>query len=1114
MDLLTGLRSQSGRAVVAAALAIFFLVSAHAQTSRGTVTGLVTDPSGAAIANAEVELTNQQTNVKRSTQSNASGFYRFDAVDPGEYTVAVRMMGFSTAVQRAIPVLAGQSHAIDVRLEVGETATVIEVVEAAGAVLQVESALRGGNISTTQATELPFSGRNPVSLALTLPGVSSNRYGFGVGTFPVNGSRGRSNNFLIDGVDNNDTGVAGQGLQIRIPDALQEVSVQTSNFDAEYGRAGGAVVNAITKSGTNDFHGSLFYLFDVTNDDAITNTQSLDPEIVKRGKPPQGTEQWYGLSLGGPILRNRTFFFGAWGDQRQRATATTTRQVPSAAGWATLNSVFPAGRSQNIDLYRSVASTMTATSQFFPVALADGRPAVEFGTASLQYPLGLFNRQWLVKVDHQLTQNDQLSGRYTDDGGNDIATTNFPGFHTDQVTENKNAIVSYTRVFSPSVTNELRVGYSRIVYEFPLNQENELGNTLPRYTIAGIATNSHIGIQTNMPQGRRAHLYNLQDTANWIRGTHSFRFGVDLQNQRGRDAAPFRTRGELTYQASTGYTGFANFADDFSGTNGGTWRDFGSPVNYPRTFRQAYFFQDRWRATSSLTLTLGIRYDYFGVPMNALPYPVYGGLFNVDPATLNGPWNMPSEVKADKNNWSPVVGLAYSPNISGGVLGWLFGEKRTVIRTGYQISYDMFFNNILSNAATSSPNLISTQIQFPTTAANPRGQANISQQFPAVAAVPRPSDTQVLVPEDLVSPYMQKWSFGIQRELPSNVLVDVSYVGSKGTRLFVNEDSNPLVPASMRITPAGPINSRASLTNRLDNLQGYRLTRTNGGDSNYHSFQSHVIRRFANGFQMSAAYTWSKLIDNGSEVFGVAATGTPQNTQLPAMFGGLTADRAVSLFDRTHRAVLTYVYELPFMRQQQGVLGRVIGGWQLSGWTTFESGPPLNVSNGVDSDGIGSNFDRPNINPAGQAGVRAQPSATSPTGYVNPDVLGADGRYTNQPIDPTTARYIGNPAFSGTTPGPTGTAGRHTERMPGINNFDVRLTKKVRVTERVSTAFQAEFYNVFNHPQYGSPSVSPFSPGQQGISQSVMTSPAGRFLQPQYADAGGRVIRYQLRIEF
>jgi hypothetical protein len=487
-------------------------------------------------------------------------------------------------------------------------------------------------------------------------------------------------------------------------------------------------------------------------------------------------------------------------------------------------------------------------------------------------------------------------------------------------------------------------------------------------------------------------------------------------------------------------------------------------------------------------------------------------LFNVDPATLNGPWNTPSKVEADTNNFAPAIGIAYSPAADSGLLGRLFGNRRTVFRTGYQIGYDMFFNNILSNAATSSPNLIATQIQFQA-AAGTRGQPNISNELPRTPGRPLPSDTQVLVPRDLVSPYMQKWSFGIQRELGSTFLLDLSYVGSKGTRLFVNEDSNPLVPSGMRITPTGTLNPSARLTGRLDNLQGYRLTRTNGGDSNYHGFQSHLNRRFRNGLQMSAAYTWSKLIDNGSEVFG-ANQGAPQNTQLPAMYGGLTADRGLSLFDRTHRAVFTYIYELPWMRQQTGVFGRIIGGWQVSGVTTFESGAPQNVSNGVDSDGLGSNFDRPNINPAGRAGVRAQPSTTSPTGYVNPDVLGADGKYTSQPINPAEARYIGNPAFTGTMPGPTGNTGRHTERTPGINNFDVTLTKRVRITERVSTQFRAEFYNVFNHPMYGYPSVSPFSPGQQGMAASVMTSAAGRFLQPQYTDAGGRVIRYQLRIEF
>jgi hypothetical protein len=365
-------------------------------------------------------------------------------------------------------------------------------------------------------------------------------------------------------------------------------------------------------------------------------------------------------------------------------------------------------------------------------------------------------------------------------------------------------------------------------------------------------------------------------------------------------------------------------------------------------------------------------------------------------------------------------------------------------------------------------------------------------------------DSQTLVVPELVNPYYQRWSFGFQRELQNNWMIDVSYVGSKGTKLFINEDLNPVVPAALRVIPVtDPPIPANRLSTRLDALQGSRLIRTNGGNSNYHSGQINATRRFSNGFTLTGAYTYSKLIDNGSEVFGVAATNLPQQSAVPSIFGGQGAERAVSFFDRTHRASFTYVYDIPLMRDQHGVLGRIVGGWQISGVTTFESGVPLTVVNGQDADGIGGNLDRPDFNPSGQEGVRAVPNAGSPTGFVNPDA-------NNAPIDPTTAQFVGIPANSGRT----GNLGRNTLRTPGINNFNVNFAKKVAINEGARIEFRTEFFNLFNHPQLGNPSASAFAPLQQGVSASVFASPAGRFLNPTFADGGGRVVRFMMKFLF
>ena len=1142
------------RVLLLAVALISFSFATMAQTSRGTVVGTVTDQNGAVIPGANVTLTGVATKVSRTTVANDEGFYRFDAVDLGFYSLEISAPTFGAVTKTGVEVRANQISDGSASLAPGSQAVTVDVTADSAALLQTETPVRGGNIEERRITELPFAGRNPVSLALTLPGVSTNRFGFGVGTFSVNGGRGRSNNFLIDGTENNDISVAGQAFQITNPDAIQEVSVQTGNYDAEFGRAGGAVVNVITKSGTNEFHGTLSYLLDSTRDDAITTQQMLSPTTVARGYPPFGIDQWYSATIGGPVIlprfgqggkrafyngRNRTFFFFSYQEQRQRASSTFNRTVPSAAGRAALLALFPPGTNPRVDFYLGVTSGTVATTAFQSIALGvppgggPARPAIEFGTGTFAIPAKFLDQQIQTRIDHKISDNDQLAIRYLWD--DQIQPTGggvtFPGYVADFRGTFNNFLITETHVFSPSLTNEVRVAYNRILFDFPIVGPNINSFTLPRFDITGI---SSFGVATNIPQGRVANNYLIQDTMTYQSGNHTFRFGIDLLKQRSKQFAPIVQRGLLTYSTATGYTGFANYVDNFGGTAGGARIDFGSPVYYPFLFRQAYFFQDRWRVSDSLTLTLGLRYENFGNPTATLRTAAFTGLFNVNPTTFAGPFSQPNTVKNDKNNFSPTFGFAWSPSYTDGVLGKLLGDKKTVFRAGYQIGYDSFFNNIASNAATSSPNVVATNIPSNTNN-GPRGLANLSGNLPLVARPLSPLDGQTLVTSDLVNPYYQRWSAGFQRTLPFNLVLDASYVGSKGTKLFLNEDLNPTVPAPnparviplvtpTRITPAGFTGSTTCtvgslgpppclISGRWDNLQGSRLIRTNSGSSSYHSGQFSLARRFSNGFTLTGAYTWSKFIDNASEVFGVAGNNQPQQAMFPSVFGGQRQERGISLFDRTHRASITYVYELPWFKEQRGFVGHVLGGFQLSGVTTFESGAPLNVFNGVDADGVAGNLDRPNFNPNGARGVRAVPvvSATGAiTGYTNPD----NG---NAPIDPNTAQWIGLPVFNANLVDSRqrfGTGGRNTLRTPGIENWNVNILKRIKIGESRQLELRTELYNILNHTQLTTGSVSPFSPGETGIAATVSSSAAGQFLNPTFADGGGRVIRYQIKFIF
>jgi outer membrane receptor protein involved in Fe transport len=1113
--------------LLCAALAIFLTAAAaNAQTSRGTVSGVVTDPNGAVVVGASVALTNQETRVARNTVTNSEGFYRFDAVDPGTYTIVYTAQGFDGVTKTNVPVLAAQTADVGAQMTIGQQQVTIDVTAEGGALLQTESPVRGGSIEQRRIVELPVATRNPANLALTLPGVSSNRAGFGVQTFSVNGARGRSNNFLIDGTENNDISVAGQGFQITNPDAVQEVAVQTSNFDAEFGRAGGAVVNVITRGGTNDYRGTLTYLLDSTRDDAITSIQSRDPAVQLRGRPLPGTEQWFAGTFGGPIVRNRTFFFGSFQHQRQLSTGQVRLTTPSAAGRATLRQVFAPGASRNADLLLGVTENAVANSSFFNVALGarPGCPApcnVEFGSFFRSYPAFFRDNQFQVRLDHQLGPNDQLSARYLFDDqinptGSDVS---FEGFDSPNNNRYQNFLIAETHVFSPRTTNELRLAYNRLLLDFPVSGNN-LAQTLPQVSIAGVRARqfggaSILGVASNLPQGRVANNYLIQETMTHLLGNHTFRFGGEFVRQISRQSAPFNSRGTLVYNASTGFSGFANFVDDFGGSGGSATRDFGSPVYFPKLYRTSAFFQDRWQASPSLTLTLGLRYEFFGTAFNNLRTPAFTGLFNIDPVTRTGPFSEPNQVKPDKNNFGPAFGFAWSPSFTEGLWGRIFGERQTVVRGGYQIGYDSFFNNIASNAQSSSPNIVSTQTTS-TIDNGPRGRAGLSQSFPAVARPVDPRDAQTLLSPNLVNPYYQRWSLGVQRSLPFQLTLDASYVGSKGTKLYSNEDYNPLVPAALRVTPAG---YTGPTTNRLDNLQGARTVRGNSGLSSYHSGQFQLQRRFADNLTFTGSYTWSKLIDNGSEVFATAIiVGGSSLPQVPYILGGLHAERAVSLFDRPHRAVFSYVYELPFMREQKGPLGRLLGGWQVAGVTTFESGVPYTVTNGVDSDGLGGAFpDRPDFNPNGAAGTRAIPFVATaaanlcgaPAGSVY-YTTGPSG--TGSCIDPANARYIGLLANSGRS----GNLGRNTERSPGTNLWNLNIQKRTRLTERTALEFRTEFFNIFNHPNYLQGSISPFSPTGGFIEQEVFNAAAGAFLNPNTAstDGGGRVIRYQLKFTF
>ncbi len=1114
-----------GRVSTLVALLLALSVSLFAQSSRGTVSGTVRDQNGAVVQGAQVTLISDATKVERTVITGDQGFYRFDAVDLGEYSLKFGAASFGTITKNGVLVSANQISSIDVELTPGTQEVSVEVSADAGVELQTEAPVRGGNITTKQIAELPVT--NPTSLALTLPGVTTNRQGVGVGTFVVNGARGRSNNFLIDGTENNDISVAGQGFQITNQDAIQEVSVQTGNYDSEFGRAGGAVVNVITKSGSRDFHGTLAFEYDTSADDALTAAQARNPAIIARGRRLSQTQFVPSATLGGPIFfpnfgdsggpffntnRDKNFFFIAYEERRLRIPGgSQTLIVPTAAGRAKLLQF--AGNNPFLTTYLAATANTIAAAPDRPAIPLDAtgapvvRGSVEIGPYFRSFASTDTEKQFQIRTDHRISDKDQLTFRLLHDTqvqplGSQVA---FPGFDSDFGATYRNFLIAETHVFNATSTNELRLAYNLIDYDFFLSNPGTIQETLPLISPGSGLT--ALGSATNLPQGRTANNYQIQDTFTQIAGNHTFRVGVDYLRQISTQIAPANLRGSITYAAGGGFQPLANFVDNFGGS-GNTSKTFGNSKYHPTLHRLALFAHDRWKVTPDFTFSIGVRWEYFGTPVNSVTTPAFTGLFNVDPITRNGPYSLPNKTDSDWNNFAPSIGFVWSPSFDSGVLGFLFGDKRSAIRAGYNIGYDSFFNNIASNAAASSPNQIVTTITSTLTTANPRGLPIFSSQFPAVARPLSALDAQTLVVKNLQNPYYQRWSFGIQRELGGGFVMDLSYVGSRGVKLYINEDSNPLVRPELRITPINPITGlpvTGNLSGRLDNLQGGRTTRTNGGDSIYHAGQVEVRRRFANYFSLSGSYTWSKLISNSNdEVFAVGLGTVSSVPALPAIFGGQALERGLSNNHREHRAAFTYIFQLPFFEDQKGFVGKLLGGYQVGGVTSFESGAPITIFNNFDSDGIGGGNERPSYNPNGILNLRAFPIINATTGaitsWINPS--------TGATIDPNTAMYIVNPTYviGGASSVPRfGNLGRNTELSLGSNLTNLTLLKRTRFGESMYIDVRADMFNAFNTGQWGAGSTSAGS-----------TTNATTWMQPinPTSSGGARDIRYQVKFVF
>jgi hypothetical protein len=1102
------------------AIVAFGFIPAVAQSSRGAVTGTVQDAAGAVLADADVMLLSPSTGVSSTIKTNKAGIYRFEAVLAGDYVVSAVAPGFGKR-QTTATVTVGALVGRDFTLAVSSLGTSVEV-STSSTELQTEDAVRGSTIPATALAELPILNQNSLNLILTAPGVvRSNQSGSldsGIGA--VNGARARSNNFLIDGLQNNDISIAGPQYSITNNDAIQEVSFQTSNFTAEYGRAGGAVVNQITKSGTNSIHGTAawVYLSEVFN--ASTNTQRINNSTDPKNKFKENIPAF---TIGGPVViphiyngRNETFFFGAgqW-DRRSENSTTTFSAIPTAAGVATLQAL--AGACPNVAGYLTLLGPTRGVSgigsALIPISLpaavaktscsggARTGQSVEVGRFVRNAPQIVLDNNHLIRIDHVVSQKQNLMFRWlyddtSDTGGNIGINSQFDVPFTGRT---MGANFNHTYVLRSNLVNEFRFGFVRANIGYFLPSQTSLGATTPDIGISGT---SNLALSSTFPQGRISNNFQYQDTVTFTKGKHAIRGGVEFLRQLAVQVAPFNGRGSVSYatSASNAFTGgaisgLANFIDNFAGSNGGPSIVFGSGKYRPNLFTWTFYAQDTYKATPNLTVTYGLRYENFGQPANGFKYPAFVGFGDNDISST-------AKVNTDNNNFGPSLGFSYNPHWSDHGIG----NGSTVIRGGYQVTYDTFFNNLLSNIAGASPNaLANTPIVSSSTATTPRGASNASAILPTLVPVAlNPYSVQQSVyPKGIRNPYYHHFSLGIQQQLPSKIVLDVAYVGSLGRQLLYTNPLNPALPNPTFTGTAQQTTPYGTQTLRLHPNRGLIQLRDSGLTSNYHSLQVQVRRRaintLAGSLSFSSSYTWSKSLDVLTEVFGTNSS--PQNpSRSPAIAGPLGyLDYGPSDNDRRH--VSSTIVQLQVRGPKNRILNEFLGGWSVAPILTVQSGTPYTVLNGSDRDWDGSTLgDRPNIgNIKAPVNTRGLAVATSvcATGLQNPA--------NNACVTANDVHFVQVASYQPTSPL---IAARNSNYTTRYLKLDANLLKTFKITERVGFELRGEVFNVTNNQNFDTP------PTSGSNNRNVTSSNGTNFLNFDILNGGSRTMRVGGKIKF
>jgi carboxypeptidase family protein len=1025
-------------AIAAAVLSVAFAGPAAAQMTRGAVSGTVRDATGAIVPGATVTVTNADTNQAKTAVTDAQGFYRVAALEPGRYTVRTELAGFSTVETREVPVRTASEVSLNVELKVGGTTEDITVTGRADAIeLNKTNPTIGLTSTARQAVELPLSGgRNINNLVLLTPntfnlnaanGPSSTAVG--QGSYVINGQRSRNNNYMIDGSDNNDISVTIATSQI-VPEAVAEFQVLTNAYSVEFGRNSGGQINLITKSGTNRFRGEAWEYYTTSKLYSLTN--------IEKGsgltKPAKYHRHQFGLDIGGPIIKDKLFFFALYQHDLQRPDARpgTTTRIPTPAGFAALRSV-PLGSGQTAGSRAAVLERINFLDGIYgqnlrfqnvSTTLVNGVP-IETGQTNISIVDPSTYKSPLFRLDYKIGNADNLTARYSYNGRVDTnlnSNCNFGElFCAGQDLKDTNIALSETHTFSSRVLNEARLSLVKRDLLFPENDP-----TSPTATITGLFT---IGGLSNFPQGRKSDSWQFSDTVTWLKGKHSMKFGADIRYNKLDNISAFDSKGTFTF----------NSLQDYMNNLAATFRQALQTSSFlAKQWQTFYFVQDDFHVRPDLTLNLGLRYELSTVPL---------GFFGATDSQSLGAM-VPGPVKKDTNNWAPRVGFAWSPRSDSG----LFGNGKTVIRGGWGMGYDVLFYNLLVVDASNFPRVV-------VPIAN-----NVQNIYPNLLPVTGAASFNPLAAwtnsdENTATPSAQYYSLSAQREL-GDFIVELGYTGSRSSHGINQIDINP----ARVVTPEQAAQVRQSgNVNAIPSVQARRLFPQFGSRvripsdvgptgidtearSTFNAGFITVNKRFSHGFQAGATYTLSRFMSNNDASLGEGGTDRG-SSQRPQDYFDYAAEWSLSQFDRKHRFVTNYIWELP--GPKSGLLKQVLGGWQVAGVTQFQSGRPFTVLTGVDSNGDGNTgSDRPNINTSGTF-VWDEDHRT----FVNNGYYTAPVASNNLPL----ANALGN-----------GDAPRNSERGAPFWQTDLSVLKRFSLGQR-QLHIRADMINAFNQDRYENP---------------------------------------------